>query len=329
MAVRSATVRALGAALLLVAVGAGCSSGSSSSATTAAPKLAPPVSVTKGAAASGHLVVLIEENHSLDQIVGQPEVPTLDRLAKQGTQLSQYFAITHPSLPNYIALTSGGTQGITSDCGKCDVSVDNLGAQLQKAGVSWRVYAQGLPGACSQSATDGAYAKKHVPFLYYRSVIDDPAVCANVVPFSRFAPDAAGGRLPSVAFVIPDLAHDMHGVGAGENDDDKQIERRADAFAGEVHRTLQSSPAWQQDTRLVITWDEGGGHQSGATSCCGGLAVGGHIPTFVVGPKVAAGTDSTTYSHYSLLKSIEQRYGLPLLGHAGDPATKAIPSVTG
>lgn len=268
---------------------------------------------------------MIEENHSLDQIIGQADLPSFNDFAKQGTLLGQYYAITHPSLPNYIALTSGGTQGIKSDCGRCDVNADNLGAQLQKAKISWKVYAQGLPQACSDSPRTGDYAKKHVPFLYYKSVLNDPAACANVVPFTQFATDAAAGKLPTFVFITPDLAHDMHGVGEGEDNTGKKIERAADAFAGDLVKTLEASPAWKQDTRLVITWDEGGGHQSGPTSCCNGLAMGGHIPTVVLGPQVKPGNDSTQYSHYSLLRSIETLYHLPLLGHAADAGTATIP----
>jgi len=325
-----AKITVVSVAALLVA--AGCSSSGSTKAdsgSSQAPSTEPATTAAPGQSGQrGRIVVLIEENHSADQIIGQPELPKLNALAKQGTLVNQFFAITHPSLPNYIALTSGGTQGITSDCGQCDVAADNLGAQLQKAHVTWKVYAQGLPAACDRSPTAGAYAKKHVPFLYYRSVIDDPKACAAIVPFDQFATDAKAGKLPDVAFVIPDLAHDMHGTGEGQDNGQHQIEVRADDFAGQVHQTLMASPAWQQDTRLVVTWDEGGGGQSGPTSCCDGLAKGGHIPTLVVGPKVPAGKDDTTYTTYSLLKSIEQRYGLPLLGHAADAQTKAIPALT-
>ncbi len=318
-------MRRLAAVGLAVALAAGC--GSSGSKPGASPSSRPGVT---GAAAAGpkpRLVVLVEENHSADQVIGRPGLPNINAMAEQGTLLTRFFAITHPSLPNYLALTSGDTHGITSDCGHCEVDADNLGAQLERAGVTWKVYAQGLPASCDRSPTAGDYAKKHVPFLYYRSILDDPRACADVVPYERFAADARAGELPMVSFVIPDVANDMHGVGDGQ--DPREVESRADEFAGQLHRTLRSSPAWEQDTRLVITWDEGGGGESGDSSCCDGLATGGHIPTLVVGPRVAAGTDATTYTTYSLLRSIEQLHGLPLLGHAADDRTRPIPAITG
>jgi hypothetical protein len=305
---------------------AGCGSSGSDASPTTSRATTTTAGRSSTSTAPVRLVVLIEENHSAGQILGNADLPKINAMAAKGTQLEQYFAITHPSLPNYIALTSGDTQGITNDCTDCTKDVDNLGAQLQKAHISWRMYAQGLPGRCDESGSAGAYAKKHVPFLYYRSVLDDPEACANIVPFTQFATDAEAGRLPTVAFVIPDQAHDMHGVG-GDNESGGQLERTADEFAGNVQETLATSPAWKQDTRLVVTWDEDDG-DTGSTSCCGGLAKGGHIPFLVVGPKVAVGKDGKGYDHYSLLKSIEERYGLPLLGHAADPETASIPAIT-
>lgn len=307
----------------LTLLGAGCSSGTKPAATSDRST----TSTAKPAPVRSHrrIVVLVEENHSFSQIIGSRELPRVNQMARGGVLLQQFFAITHPSLPNYIAMVSGDTHGITSDCGQCKVDADNLGAQLQKAGISWKVYAQGLPGPCSSEPQAGAYAKKHVPFLYFNSVHDDAAACANVVPFSQFAPDARAGRLPTFVFIVPDLAHDMHG--AGEGGDDTTLKSTADAFAGQVHDDLAASPVWREDTRLVVTWDEGGGENGGDTGCCDGRATGGHIPTIVVGPKVKPGEDTTPYDHYSLLRSIETVYGLAHLAHAGDPASKDIPAL--
>jgi hypothetical protein len=101
--------------------------------------------------------------------------------------------------------------------------------------------------------------------------------------------------------------------------------RAADQWLEGLYGRLAGSSAWREDTRLVITWDEGGG--GARTGCCGGLAAGGHIPTIVVGPRLRPGRDGATYDHYALLRSIETLFHLPSLGHAGDPGTASIPAL--
>jgi hypothetical protein len=274
------------------------------------------------------VIVVVEENHSIGQIIGSPQAPFLNRLAAQGTLLTSYFAITHPSLPNYLAMVSGGTQQITSDCGGCNLDAPNLADQLESAGVSWKAYMEDLPAPCSDAHTAGAYAKKHNPFMYFASVRDHPGRCAKVVPLGRLDADLAAGRLPRLVFVTPNLDHDMHG--AGEGGDDAALTATADRWLEGLYGKLAGSSAWRDDTRLVVTWDEGHGTGTGGegTGCCGGLATGGNVATIVAGPGIKPGRDDATYSHYALLRSIETLFHLPLLGHAGDPATATIPALT-
>ena len=322
---RSWAAKVLKAGTIVVLLAAGCSSGGNGKSSGTTRAKSPTTAKTSAPHTSRRIVVVVEENHSFSQIIGSAELPRVNQMAKDGVLLGQYYAITHPSLPNYIAMVSGDTHGVTSDCGKCNVDADNLGSQLQKAHIPWKVYAQGLPRPCADEPQAGAYAKKHVPFLYFNSLRADAAACANVVPFTQFAADARAGRLPAFVFIVPDLSHDMHGAGEGGND--VTLKRSADAFAGQVHDDLASSPAWREDTRLVVTWDEGGGGGGGDTGCCGGRATGGHVPTIVVGPQVKPGQDATPYDHYSLLRSIETVYGLAPLAQAGDPTSKDIPAI--
>jgi phosphatidylinositol-3-phosphatase len=326
---RTCALRAAAAAALLLA---GCASGQGTAGTTATD---PPATTARGAARSTtppaaarpqRILVVVEENHTYDQIIGSPQAPFLNRLAGQGTLLTSYFAITHPSLPNYLAMVSGDTQGITSDCGGCNVDAANLVDQLERAGVSWKAYMEDLPAPCSDAHEAGRYAKKHDPFMYFTSVRDNPARCAKVVPSDRLAADLAAGRLPRFVFVTPNLADDMHGTGEGGGD--ATLVRTADDWLRALYQQLAASPAWQQDTRLVVTWDEGAGG-GGQTGCCGGLAAGGHIPTIITGPRVPAARDATTYDHYALLRSIETAFGLSPLGHAADPSSAVIPAVAG
>jgi phospholipase C len=270
-------------------------------------------------------VVVVEENHSFDQVIGSAQAPFLNRLAGQGTLLTGYYAITHPSLPNYLAMVSGDTQGIASDCGGCNLDAPNLADQLERAGVSWTAYLQGLPAPCSDAHTAGAYAKKHDPFMYFDSVRADPGRCAKVVPLDRLDADLAAGRLPRLVFITPDQAHDMHG--AAQGGDDAALVRTADDWLRALYTKLAASSAWREDTRLVVTWDEGGG--GSREGCCGGLAAGGHVPTIVAGPHLRARQDPTTYDHYALLRSVEAAFGLPFLGHAADSTSATIPAVAG
>jgi hypothetical protein len=310
--------------LLLVA--AGCSSprqAAPAGSTTAPPAPTRARAATHDSTAT-RVIVVVEENHSIGQIIGSPQAPFLNHLAAKGTLLTSYFAITHPSLPNYIAMVSGGTQGITSDCGGCNVDAPNLTDQLEAAGISWKAYMEGLPAPCSDAHVAGAYAKKHDPFMYFAGVRGDPGRCAKVVPFDRLDADLAAGQLPRLVFVTPDLDHDMHG--AGEGGDDAALVTAADRWLEGFYGKLAGSSAWREDTRLVVTWDEGGGGEK--LGCCGGLAAGGRVATIIVGPGVRPGRDNATYSHYALLRSIETLFHLPFLGHAADPATATIPALT-
>jgi phosphatidylinositol-3-phosphatase len=136
--------------------------------------------------------------------------------------------------------------------------------------------------------------------------------------------DLTKRRLPRLVFVTPNLDHDMHGAGEGGND--PALIAAADHWLEGLYGKLASSPAWHDDTRLVITWDEAAnGEQLG---CCGGLATGGNVATIITGPQVKAARDNTPYSHYALLRSIETLFHLPLLGHASDPATATIPTLS-
>jgi hypothetical protein len=261
-----------------------------------------------------HLIVVVEENRSFEQIIGSPAAPFLNRLAAHGTLLTHSYAVTHPSLPNYVALLSGRTP-IRSDCRACTFGGPTLVDQLEARHISWAAYFQGLPQPCSMVAGAGAYTEAVDPFMHAAGIRDHPWRCDRVLPFSRFPADLAAGRLPTVVFVMPDLRHEMHSGPV----------RVADAWLRRLVGELRASPIWRQDTRLVVTFDESRGRD--VRSCCHRLGRGGRIATIVAGPRVPRGRDPVPYTHYSLLRSIEAAYGLPLLGHAGDPATVTIPAV--
>ncbi len=261
-----------------------------------------------------HLIVVVEENHSFEEIIGSAAAPFVNRLAAQGTLLTHSYAITHPSLPNYVALLSGRTP-IERNCRGCTFTGPNLVDQLEAHHITWAAYLQGLPRPCSTVARAGAYTALVDPFMHAADIRHHPSRCDRVLPYRRFHPDLAAGRLPTVVFVMPDLHHEMHSGPV----------RVADAWLRRLVGQLQASPVWRQDTRLVLTFDES--TRADVRSCCDGLGRGGRIPTIIFGPRIPPGRDPTPYTHYSLLRSTEAAFGLPLLGHAGDPATATIPAV--
>jgi phosphatidylinositol-3-phosphatase len=271
--------------------------------------------VVRPVAAAAHVVLVVEENHEFGQVIGSRQAPFLNRQATEGTLLTRYYAVTHPSLPNYIALVAGDPLGIRHDCRSCHRRGRTLVDQLEAAGISWKAYYQGLPAPCSPTARAGAYAKKVNPFLHLDSVRTDPRRCRRVVPLSQLDTDLARGQLPRFAMVTPDLAHSMHSGSI----------RQADSFLQRLDHRLLSSSARRSGILLIITFDEGKSDRG-----LHGRRGGGHIATILVGRGVPAGRrDPTPYDHYALLRSLEQRFGLPPLRHAADRRTRTIPAIAG
>src|SRR5947209_3747164 len=184
-------VFALGAALTVLAGLAGCGS--------ASPGKPLPLPARPGdlpASARSHVIVVVMENEEATDVIGSSAAPFINRLARRYALATRYYAVSHPSLPNYLALTGGSTFGVTSDCTDCSVSAPNLVDQLQASHVTWKAYMEGLPRSCDTTAGAGGYAKKHDPFMYYRDVVSDAGRCRRVVPYSQLGVDLRTGRLP-------------------------------------------------------------------------------------------------------------------------------------
>jgi phosphatidylinositol-3-phosphatase len=287
----------------------------------AAPRPAPPAAAAIPWAAAArrpagpHVVLVVEENHEFGQVVGSRQAPFLNRLVATGMLLTRYYAIGHPSLPNYVALVAGDPLGIRGDCRRCQRHGRTLVDQLEAAGISWKAYYQGLPAPCSPAARAGAYAKAVNPFLHLDSVRSMLPRCRKVVPLTQLGADLRGSRLPRLAMVTPDLAHDMHSGSI----------RRADTFLRRLDHRLLTSSARRSGILLIVTFDEG-------TTSHGlhGRRGGGHVATVVAGPGApAGGRDPAPYDHYALLRSLEQRFGLPPLRHAAGRETRTIPAIAG
>ncbi|MET9495477.1 alkaline phosphatase family protein [Streptomyces sp. NPDC006552] len=238
-----------------------------------------------------HTVVVVFENHAYSQVIGASSAPYINSLKSGGANLTASYAETHPSQPNYFALFSGSTQGITDD--SCYTpgfsSAPNLASELIAAGKSWGSYNEGLPSQASTTCSSGDYARKHNPWFGFKNV---PTSSAKT--FAQFPADYA--TLPQVSFVVPDLCSDMHDCSVATGDTWLKNKLGAYATWAKTHNSL-----------LVVTFDEDN------------RLSGNKIPTVLYGQRVTAGaTSATTYNHYDLLRTIESMHGLP---HAGNAAS--------
>ena len=236
-----------------------------------------------------HVVIVIEENRSQTNIIGNKAAPFINALAAGGALMAQSFAETHPSEPNYLALFAGDTFGVTKDV--CPVNAGaapNLASELLAAGDTFGGYAEDLPAVGSPVCSAGKYARKHVPWANFTNV---PA--ANSVPFSAFPTAGNYANLPTVSFVIPNNDDNMHdgSIAAG------------DAW---LNRQLVDYANWARanNSLLIVTWDEDDGSPRN------------QIPTVIYGGHVQPGTYSEQISHYNVLSTLEQMYGLPKTGNA-------------
>lgn len=262
-----------------------------------------------------HIIMIVFENHEYDLVVGNSSMPSYNQFASENTLLSQYYAITHPSLPNYLAIFGGDTFGITTDCEKCFVSAPNLADQIEASGRTWRAYFQDMPHPCFVMDT-AIYVQKHNPFMYFDSIRLDPTRCnRSVVPFGQLQTDLAAGSLPDFVYIMPNSCVSTDDI---YSNPDCNLSL-ADGWLGGVMGMLLDylkPRATTEPYLIILTWDEG----QGSHSCCGLPAqAGGRVPTVLISPLAKSGfRDATPYTHYSLLRTIETAWGLPLLGHAAD-----------
>lgn len=243
-----------------------------------------------------HIVVVVFENKSYRQVTRSGQAPWLHDLAASSLVFTDSHAVTHPSQPNYLALFSGSTQGVTDD--HCPVNLGdrpNLARQLMDAGLSFVGYSEGLPGPGSPACGGGGYAAKHSPWVHFANV---PA-SANQ-PFSAFP--SAFDSLPTVSFVVPNLCHDMHDCSVGTGD----------AWASE-HLDGYRRWAGSHGGLLVVTFDEDDNSSAN------------QILTLVAGAGVRPGEYPRRIDHYAVLRAIEDCYGLAPLGAAASaPRIAAI-----
>jgi len=255
--------------------------------------VAPRIGLTAAALPQpAHVVIVVEENRSEGNIIGSKSTPFISALAANGANMAQSFAETHPSEPNYLALFAGSTFGLTKDACPVDGgNTPNLASELLAAGYTFIGYAEGLPAVGSTVCSAGKYARKHVPWANFTNVPP-----TNSLPFSAF-PMGNYANLPTVSFVIPNNDDNMH---------DGSI-AQGDAW---LSRQLSDYANWAvaNNSLLIVTWDEDDGGPRN------------QIPTVIYGAHVQPGTYNEQISHYNVLSTLEQMYGLPKTGNAANAA---------
>jgi phosphatidylinositol-3-phosphatase len=254
-----------------------------------------------------HIVVIVEENHGFDQIIGSENAPYINQLAKEGTLFTNSEAITHPSQPNYLALFSGSTQNVDGDeclMGKGQYVTPNLGAALIKAGYTFKGYSETLPKVgfqgCSYQQKKGYnYARKHAPWVNWQGDKENGLPDSTNQPLTDFPTDF--NKLPTVSFVIPNEGNDMHNI---DLDGDSAAIKRADQWLKD-HLSSYVQWARKNNSLLILTFDE---DQKGSM-------LSNHIATIFVGEMVKNKLNSNSISHYNVLRTIEDMYRLPPSGN--------------
>lgn len=266
-----------------------------------------------------HVFLVVEENQSYDDVIGNPDMPYLNQLASHGALARRYYANTHPSLNNYFYLTSGrratGLPGFSADLFKGTVAGANVASILSSHGKTWKAYAEDLPNPGYVGDNRGLYAKRHNPFAYYQSVLADKAASGKnqreqIVPFQQFSEDWRAGKLPSYSVLVPNLVNDAHTnarTGKGAACRDPESLRQADHWLEQNLKPVIETESFRRDSLLIVVFDEAcdlGRKADSSSSPTQHRGGGGHIPAVVVGAGVPGDgcVSDTVYHHESVLK---------------------------
>ena len=298
---------------LLFGSGAAVTAATSASAMVSPATASSPCGTLTSAPTYTHVIWIWMENHSYNTIIGTSHAPYINSVASECGLATNYHNISHPSLPNYMAGTSGlaykGIAKFDSDCNPvpgCVTSAKSIFGQ----GETWKAYEETMPSNCDKS-NSGNYAVRHNPPPYYTKL---SGCTTNDVPFTQLATDLSAGTLPAFSFITPNLIDDMHNGTIADGDN----------WLSANLPTILNSPEYTSgSTAVFITWDEGEG---GSSSKCATNTtdVGCHVATLVISPSTPAGKKSgTLFNHYSLLGTAEQLLGLPKLAKAATAKSMA------
>ncbi|GAA5017191.1 alkaline phosphatase family protein [Terrabacter aeriphilus] len=294
--------KVLGWVLATTVLLGGCGSGAATAPDTTSPSSAASTSsepATSAPATVSKLLVFVVENHSLDQMRGA--MPWTAALGRQFGAATSYRAVTHPSLPNYLAMTGGSTAGIVDDDPPATHTTDepSVFGQALSLGGTARLYAEGMPGTCATTSS-GTYAVRHNPWAYHLS---ERAACTQYdVPLTSLSTDAASGQLPNAGMVVPDVCNDAHDCGLGVAD--HWLETQVEA--------VMAGPDWRAGRlAIVVTADEDDRHH------------GNVVLTTVAHPSLHGVVVTTPLDHYSLARLYSEVLGAPPLGRAATATSMA------
>ncbi len=261
--------------------------------TSSSPPKVPNPAVSEGAKPD-HVVIVVEENHSYEKLIGNASATYINALAGQGAFFTHSYAAAHPSQPNYFVLFSGSDQGVKDDSCGHQFKTANLASELVKAGYTFAGYSEDLPAAGSTVCTNHQYGRKHSPWVSFSNVAKE-----SNQPFDQFPKDFS--KLPTVSFVIPNQDNDMH---------DGTIQAADDWLKKHIGPYV----TWAQshNSMLILTWDEDD------------FSKDNHIPTIFVGPMVKPAKYDQHITHLNVLRTLEEMYKLPYLG-----GTSEVPAIQG
>jgi phosphatidylinositol-3-phosphatase len=260
----------------------------------------PPPPPAAGVPTFNHVFLLVEENHGYSSVIGNSAMPYLNSLASHYGLATQYYANTHPSIGNYLMMTTG--QIITNDDSFTGtVNADNIVRHLLTAGKTWKSYAESLPNVGYTGGNAGPYLKRHNPLSYFSDVVGSQS--NNLVPFSQFATDLQNNTLPDFSFIVPNALDDGHDGSLNQ----------ADGWLNKNIAPLINSPAFQ-NSLLVMVFDE-----AETSDTAHG---GGHVAAVIVSPNAKQGYQSTTlYQHQSTLRLVLEGVGVKTFPGAAASAT--------
>jgi phospholipase C len=295
-----------------------------------------------------HVYLLMMENQSFDELVGHdkvnpsngnilgPDTPFITSLATQSSGIATlYYGVTHPSLPNYLSQIAGGYFGVQDDNPSCyavpppgpgchAINAKNLVDSLESANMTWTVLEETMPKVgylgpiWPKSGNPTLYAQKHNPFVYFTDIASNKTRLQNIQPLNSTTLAATLANPPTFTYIVPNQCHDMHGTTTCTDAD--ALLRRGDVEVQDLVTAITTAPTFTANSVLFVVWDED--DYSSKFGCCDSVQNrgGGHTLALVVDKNTTWRATPTPMNHYSMLKTIEEGLGLPLLGHSADPS---------
>lgn len=257
-----------------------------------------------------HVAIVVLENASYNDVIGNASMPWLNALAGKGSLLTAYYANAHPSIPNYFMLTTG--QIVTVDDGfSGTVTVDNLAREFVNSGLTWKAYEESIPHSGYTAGNSGQYLERHDPFSYFSDVRNSSTAAGNLVPFPQLWADMSANSLPNFMWISPNAIHDAHSCPASNPSctlNDRLA--AADAWMSVNIQPLLNNSSFSANGLLIVVFDEGDD-----TDLSGG---GGHVACVLAGTHVKVGyTSSAQYQHQDTLSLIGHALQLSAVPGAG------------